>query len=304
MGANKYRKKKIHLMDSFEEFLVENQDKYMCVITPGGNHGDTLIHMGLMKKLKEHKIEYSCLNLEELYKENLLIGAKYLVNIGLWKMGSDIGFKLLELPVETEQILFEGGGYMSDIWYGPTLLRQVMKRNNSPIAVGPQSYLFTRTRFHQFFEDNRQIHLFCREKYSQEHLKKKGLPSNVSISVSPELALYLDEPDLVEFIEKKDASYELIALRRDKESALVDSVREEIIQMCDNPVIRDISVEKNFADFISTVFNAREIYTDRLHVAILAKILGKKTTLFGNKYHKNKGVWEYSLRPDIEYVET
>ena len=291
-------------MDSFEEFLEENRDKYISVITPGGNHGDTLIHMGLIKKLEEYAIEYSCLNLEEIYKDNLLLGAKYLVNIGLWKMGSNTGFKLLDLPEETELILFEGGGYMNDIWYGPTLLRQVMKRNPEPVAVGPQSYLFTKTRFHQYFEDNRPVHLFCREQYSHEHLKKKGLPSNVVTSVSPDLALYLNEGDLGEFITPQDGGYELIALRSDKESALVGSAREEIIQMCENPMIADISLAKTMTDFVSKAYNADIIFTDRLHVAILSKILGKKITLFGNKYHKNKGVWEYSLKDSVDYVET
>jgi len=290
-------------MDSFEEFLKENRDKYMSVITPGGNHGDTLIHMGLIKKLDEHNIEYTCLNLEKQYDENLLLGAKYLVNIGLWKLGSDLGFKLLELPEETELILFEGGGYMSDVWYGPTLLRQVMKRNTAPVAVGPQSYLFTKTRFHQYFEDGRPAYLFCREKYSYEHLKKKGLPSNVIVSVSPELALYLVEEDLKEFIEKRDGGYELIALRKDKESALKGPAQEEIIQMCDNPLVTDISAEKTLKDFVSTVYNAKKVYTDRLHVAILSKILGKKVTLFGNMYHKNRGVWEYSLMEYADYVD-
>ena len=291
-------------MDSFEEFLEENRDNYISVITPGGNHGDTLIHMGLMKKLKEYDIEYTCLNLETLYRDNLLLGAKYLVNIGLWRLGSDLGFKLLELPEETDLVLFEGGGYMSDIWYGPTLLRQVMKRNPEPLAVGPQSYLFTKTRFHQYFEDGRPVHLFCRELYSLEHLKKKGLPSNVFTSVSPELALYLVEGDLREFITPRDGGYELIALRSDKESALGSSAREEIIQMCDNPMIDDISLGKTMTDFVSTVYNADNVFTDRLHVAILAKILGKKITLFGNRYHKNKGVWEYSLRDSVDYIET
>ena len=291
-------------MDSFEEFLEENRGKYISVITPGGNHGDTLIHMGLMKKLKEYSIEYSCLNLEELYRDNLLLGAKYLVNIGLWRMGSNTGFKLLDLPEETELILFEGGGYMNDIWYGPTLIWQVMKRNPEPVAVGPQSYLFTKTRFHQYFEDKRLVHLFCREKYSHEHLKKKGLPSNVVTSVSPDLALYLNEGDLREFITPQDGGYELIALRSDKESALVGSASEEIIQMCENPMIADISLAKTMTDFVSQAYNADIIFTDRLHVAILSKILGKKITLFGNKYHKNKGVWEYSLKDSVDYVET
>lgn len=291
-------------MDSFEEFLVNNHDKQMCVITPGGNHGDTLIHMGLMKKLREYDTDHLCLNLEELYTDNLLLGAKYLMNIGLWRLDSDIGFKLIELPPETELILFEGGGYMSDIWYGPTLLRQVMRRTSVPVAVGPQSFLFTRTRFNQYFEDGRTVDLFCREEYSLEHLRKKGLPENVSIHLSPELALYLTQEDLADYIEERIDGYTLIAFRKDKESAIGQTAKNEIIQMVSDPLIADISMEKTLKDFISTVYNAETVYTDRLHVAILSKILGKKVTLFGNKYYKNRGVWEYSLRNSVEYIET
>ena len=290
-------------MDRFEEYLKDNHDRYMSVITPGGNHGDTLIHMGLMKKLQEYDIKYTCFNLEDLYRDNLMLGAEYLVNIGLWKIGSDLGFKLINLPQETELILFEGGGYMSDIWYGPTLLRQVMKRYKTPIAVGPQSYLFTRTRFHQYFTDGRPVHLFCREKYSLEHLEKKVLPENVSLYLSPELALYLKKEDLEEWIEPRTGGYELISFRKDKESAISEITRDEIVQLSDNLLIADISMEKTLTDFVSAVYYADYIYTDRLHVAILSKILGKQATLFGNKYHKNKGVWEYSLKADIEFIE-
>ena len=51
----------------------------------------------------------------------------------------------MEIPKDTEIILFQGGGYMSDIWYGPVLLRQVLKHYNAPIVVGPQSFFFKRT---------------------------------------------------------------------------------------------------------------------------------------------------------------
>ncbi|MCK4438582.1 polysaccharide pyruvyl transferase family protein, partial [Candidatus Bathyarchaeota archaeon] len=56
-------------------------------------------------------------------------------------------------------------------------------------------------------------------------------------------------------------------------------------------------------DFVSWVANAETVYTDRLHVAILSSILGKDVTLFGNIYHKNRGVWEISLRDSVRFVE-
>jgi len=291
-------------MDDFEKHLAENRDKNMTVITPGGNHGDTLIHMGLVKKLEEKNINYTCLNLEHLYIKNRVLGAKYLVNIGLWKLGLTMGFKLLDIPDETELILFEGGGYMNDVWYGPALLRQVMKRNPQPVTIGPQSYLFTDTRFDEYFKDNRPVHLFCREEYSYKHLAEKRLPGNVSYRVSPELALYLTADDLMDYIADNEGGYELVAFRRDKESALNPVANSRVMGLCKNPLVSDVSMVGTMKDFVTTIYNATQIYTDRLHVAILSKILGKKVILFGNKYHKNQGVWELSLREHVEYVES
>ena len=70
----------------------------------------------------------------------------------------------------------------------------------------------------------------------------------------------------------------------------------------DNPVVSDVSMRGSLTDFVSTVENAEEVFTDRLHVAILGSILGKKVTLYGNVYHKNRGVWEYSLRDTVNFV--
>jgi exopolysaccharide biosynthesis predicted pyruvyltransferase EpsI len=290
-------------MDRFEEFLNLNKGKYMSIITPGGNHGDTLIHMGLIKKLREYEISYTCFNLEKMYEYDLLLTVKYLLNIGFWKINSNLSFKLFELPPNTELILFEGGGYMNDIWFGPTLLKNVIKYYKSPIAIAPQSFLLKSTNLENYFLDGRKVDIFCREKYSYEHLKNKIFSNNVTVSLSPELALYLTKDDLGEYIEEKSGNYQLLAFRNDKESMIEEVTKKELLKISSNPIISDISMKKTLKDFISIVNNADYIYTDRLHVAILSKILGKDVTLFGNKYHKNKGVWEYSLKNYIKYIE-
>lgn len=291
-------------MDAFTEFLRENRDRKTVTITPGGNHGDTLIHMGLVKKLDEYGFEYDCLNLEHMYRGNPVIGGKYLINILFWRMGIDAGFRLLDIPEDAGLVLFEGGGYMNDIWYGPTLLRAVLRQTEAPIAVGPQSYVFNRTRIADYFVDGREATLFCRERYSYDHLTGQGLPPSVQLKVSPEMALYLAPEDLEEFTEPREERYQLVAMRRDRESAVSEKLLREIKQACDNLVTRDISMEGSLTDFVSWVANAETVYTDRLHVAILSSILGKDVTLFGNIYHKNRGVWEYSLRDSVRFVET
>ena len=291
-------------MDAFTEFLRMNRDRKTVTITPGGNHGDTLIHMGLVKKLEEQGCDYTSLNLEHMYRGNPVIGGKYLINILFWRMGIDAGFRLLDIPEDAGLVLFEGGGYMNDVWYGPTLLRAVLRQTEAPIAVGPQSYVFNRTRIADYFVDGREATLFCRERYSYDHLTGQGLPPSVQLKVSPEMALYLAPEDLEEFTEPREERYQLVAMRRDRESAVSEKLLREIKQACDNLVTRDISMEGSLTDFVSWVANAETVYTDRLHVAILSSILGKDVTLFGNIYHKNRGVWEYSLRDSVRFVET
>jgi len=290
-------------MDAFTEFLRENRNRKTVTITPGGNHGDTLIHMGLVKKLEEHGYDYTSLNLEHMYRRNPVIGGKYLINILFWRMGIDAGFRLLDVPEDVGLVLFEGGGYMNDVWYGPTLLRAALRQTEAPIAVGPQSYVFARTRIADYFMDGREATLFCRERYSYDHLTEQGLPPSVQLKVSPELALYLAPDDLGEFTEPREGRYQLVAMRRDRESTVSEKLLREIEGACDNPVTRDISMEGSLTDFVSWVANAETVYTDRLHVAILSSILGKDVTLYGNRYHKNRGVWEYSLRDSVRFVE-
>jgi len=292
-------------MDAFEEFLREHSGERLCTVTPGGNHGDTLIHLGLIKKLDEHGIDYTSLNLEEVYGGDIVTGLKYVLNITAWKMGLEAGFQLLEIPDDADLILFEGGGYMNDIWYGPVLLREILKRQDQPVVVAPQSYWFESTDLMGHFKDGRPVTLFCRERRSLALLQGMTRPNNVDIKVSDDTALYLDIEDLRPYIKSAWEPYDLICFRKDKESIIAPEKRREIIESSDNPLVEDISKKGDLGDFISTVMDASLVHTDRLHVAIAAHILGKGATLYPNRYHKNRGVYEYSLsgNPKIRFID-
>ena len=293
-------------MDAFEEFLREHSNEKFCSVTPGGNHGDTLIHIGMNKKFDEHGIDYTSLNLEEVYSRDVVSGLKYVLNIAAWKLGLERGFQLLEIPEDADLILFEGGGYMNDIWYGPVLLKQILKRCEQPVAVAPQSYWFESTDLMGHFTDDRPVTLFCRERRSLELLQGMPRLPYVDIKTSGDTALYLDAEDLRPLIKPAREPYDLICFRKDKESIIAPERRREIIESSDAPLVEDISKKGDLGEFISTVANARQVHTDRLHVAIAAHILRKEATLYPNRYHKNRGVYEYSLAgdPEIRFIET
>jgi len=292
-------------LDAFESFLAEHRDDKICAITPGGNHGDTLIHMGLVKKLDELGIEYVCRNLEENYTRRRVDGLKYLLNIAASRLGVDGGFRLIDIPEDTGLILFEGGGYLNDLWYGLVLLGEVLRSHDQPIAVAPQSYWLKDTDFLGMLEGERPVTLFCRELYSRELLASKPTPPNVQILASGDTALYLRRPDLEGLIDQYDEEYDLICFRRDRESKIPSELMRKVIATSESPRVGGISKEGSLGDFVSTIANARRVHTDRLHVAILSHVLGREATLYDSFYHKSRGVYECSLRqnPMIKFIE-
>jgi exopolysaccharide biosynthesis predicted pyruvyltransferase EpsI len=289
-------------LDAFESFLAEHSDERICAITPGGNHGDTLIHMGLVKKLEELGVDYTCRNLQEAYRRRRTVGLKYLLNIAASRLGVEQGFNLLDIPRDTDLILFEGGGYMNDVWYGLVLLRQVLRRHRQPVAVAPQSYWFDETDFLGMLAGERPVTLFCREMHSYGLLTSQARPQNIRILTSGDTALYLDRSDLESLINETGESYDLICFRNDKESLIPDRLRREVTEASEAPRVGDISKEGSLRDFVSTIANARRIHTDRLHVAILSHVLGREATLYEGLYHKSRGVYEYSLMQDPRIV--
>lgn len=290
-------------MDEFESFLAENRDKKIYVISPGGNCGDALIHMGLVKKLKDVNADYIYMNLEEVYKKRISVGVKYLLNIASYKAGLDSPFRLFKIPREVELILFEGGGYMNDLYYGLVLLKEILKDSKkTPVAVAPNSFWFRKANFKNLFASERPVTFFCREKYSYALLSEMHLPENVEVHLSKDTSLYLTREDLARFILSKARKNNLVCFRSDRESIIPKRVKQQIIkgvkENSSNILVADISKWGSLKAYVSVVANSSKIYTDRLHVAIVAHVLRKEFTLFSNCYHKNRGVYEYSLKND------
>jgi len=320
-------------MDKLEEILRKYQDKKFLVIELGGNNGDRLIYLGLERKLLELGIKYTILQ----YKENSKLPFLLTLYFGSWKkiirtLTALSKNKSLEIAINKMDkwiyaqtlktskikvnpsyiILIHGSGNINDVWgQGIRLLKSLIKHNpESVIIVAPQTYWFRETCFPKLFLATKQeIHLFCREKYSYNLLKSMNLPENVHIFLSPDTAFYLSKEDF----HIRQGYHDLICLRTDKESALFKK-KEDIAkffeglnlaaQLKRKIIIGDFSLLVGFRDFIRLIETSKRVYTDRLHVAILAAILGKETVLYPNSYYKNRGVYEYSLSnyPNVKFI--
>ena len=320
-------------MDKLEETIFRYRNSRFVVVEPGGNHGDRLIYKGMMKKLKQLQIKHIVLQYKEDFKSSLLatlyfgpwnrilrvarsankLSKSWILAIN--KLDKWIYKKTLKLykiqATSDDVILIHGGGNMNDLWQGIRLLKNVLQHNtHNVIIVGPQTYWFNETCFPALFAKAKQdIYLFCREKFSYHLLNSLKVPKNVHVHLSHDTNFYLSKEDF----HVRQGNYNLICLRTDKESALFQ--KEEDIakslegltlagQLKSKTFIGDLSLHGNFRDFVRLIETSKRVYTDRLHVAILATILGKETVLYSNSYYKNRGVYEYSLSnyPNVKFV--
>jgi exopolysaccharide biosynthesis predicted pyruvyltransferase EpsI len=312
------------ILDKLKETILRYRKSRFVLVEPGGNHGDRLIYKGMEKKLRQLQINYLVVQYRECFKNLLLVTLLYslchrILRVASFanKLGKSWSVAILKLDrwiyektlkpykiqaLPNDVILIHGGGNMNDLWHGIRLLKSVIQNNPlNVLIVGPQTYWFNETYFPALFMKAKQdICLFCREKHSYQLLKSLRLPKNVQVLLSNDTSFYLSKKDF----HVRKGYYNLICLRTDKESALFQK-KEAITKFFEGLtlesapktkiIIGDLSLLPSFRDFISIIEISKKVYTDRLHVAIPAAILGKKTVLYPNSYHKNRSVYEYSL---------
>jgi len=279
-------------------------DNRFLLIPPGGNLGDILIYRGFIKLANEIGIEYTDFRdtyLKSDFLERNLRGVPFDSSITEPLMlGHDIIAHALyqyhRILDDPDVVYIHGGGHFNDLWgIGVEALRIVDAYFDCRIIVGPSSCKFEESNPTSFMRSiDNDVVFYCREKYSYKIMEEiqTGI-DNFELKMTDDTALYLSPEDFN--IENIDREYTLLALRGDKES-VVSSGAIQCDSNVGNVVQKDVSVECSDIDnFASEIANAVKIHTDRLHVALTASIFDVPTIFYGNSYHKNKGVYEYSL---------
>jgi len=323
-------------MDEFERIVSFYKDSIFNVIDPSRNYGDVLIYKGMTRILKKAGIKYRVYRYKspnDIITRLLWTIIGFIENI-FPKIGIsyDKCKKIITRPIESllisycvnrskinfdkdEVILIQGGGDFNDMRssYGIRLLRTILKHcPENTLIIGPQSYYFEITNFPKFFVNFKgKAYLFCREKFSYKLLSGMKLPRNVKVLLSRDTAFYALEEILSSNIKDDKVncfSYDLLAFREDAESIINDEIKELILKILDSRRIleSDISIKaRNLSEFLNLILQSERVYTDRLHVGIIATLFRKKVYLFSCCYWKTKGVYLFNLKNynNVVYID-
>lgn len=303
-------------MDPFQQILAKYRGSHILVVDSGGGFGDQLILMGIKKQLKNLEVHQSILRLEigrNIFRsaftqaekifptlQTLLISCRPSALERTLRRGRSRPVAIPPITGKFDAIVMNGGAYLNDIWRGYGALTAIVpiarKNPDAAIIFAPQSFLIKRSAdFEEMITSlGEEIHLFCREASSYTLLKSLSFSRNVHLGLSPDAALYMSTADLNAQPENRHV---LVAPRLDRESIVKWNLRM-MWEIWPKASVRfgDVNLVPNLRTFIEVVARASKVFTDRLHVSILSSILGKETYLLPNSYHKNRSVYDFSLR--------
>lgn len=244
-------------------------------IVQGGNQGDQMIYAGA-EKLAE------------------LLGINHTTHYCFAPPNKP------NIPQFDEQtaIYMHGGGGFNRWWaWSPVLVRMLRERNpNNFIIVGPSTFDLDRELLDKIPVDKNMVYL-AREKTTYEFIKDT-LP-HVHLSQDTSLYLTLGDGYLSTILSFRPSTetHKLLAVRGDVEKANIPtSLNIDKYEVRVDPCIHH--------DWAGLHLDASVIATNRCHSAILGSLLKKKTILFAGSYHKNKSIWEYSLKErGVEWLD-
>lgn len=126
-----------------------------------------------------------------------------------------------------------------------------------------------------------KVEIFCREKYSYD-LVQDCIRRKDTVYLDMDLAFYVDYSRW----QRKGGGIAK-SFRTDEEAPLAQ-LDEDNIDLSQGDETMGEALLKDISAFY-------EIHTNRAHVAIAAALMGKQTHLYPSTYHKQKGIYEYSL---------
>lgn len=189
-------------------------------------------------------------------------------------------------------LLIDGGGNLVDYYSDVRNFLEKKKELYKEIIILPHTiYGENQKKLLNSFNNN--VVIFCREMISYTFAKKYA--TKCQVYLWHDCAFYNDFSNLS--VKGKGI---LNAYRKDIESAR-DKIPEDNSDLSYNGYAK-----KPLDNFLNRINEFEVVNTDRLHVGIVAALLGKTVNLYSNSYFKNHAVYEYSMSrfPNVKFIET
>lgn len=257
-------------MEKLKRIFKKYKSRRFVFVQPGGNYGDHLIYRGAEKLARNTGIEFESI-----------------------EHGDFLNKRIKDRCV----IYIHGSGGLNPWWSKNPIkeIKESSKSHSGILVCGPSTVVsdgnFIQKEISSYLHNSslEEVYFFARERTSYEYLNGT-LPEGVNVGLAHDTDLHLDEKDLP-LANTDQEKYTFYAIRDDKESKVV-AKNPKPFSLWFDPVSRGDS----FVEWVKYHALAERVVTNRLHSAILSSILNKSTTLLPNSYHKNKSVYEHSLK--------
>jgi hypothetical protein len=225
-----------------------------------------------------------------------------------WRSYETPEFEQLEITPE-HCIYLQGGGGFNE-WSSGRAFVNLGLAAKSPahlIVQGPMStggdVDWLRHRFAESLSHVQcgNIRMFARERHTMDTLERIGVSDQgVALHLDHDTALAFSRDDVLELAELTESSgsrYDLFVSREDPERPDVQSGTTSHSTNSSSTIVLDPAYDAvSFRHWLRIHLMARSITTNRLHSSILGCIAGLPVTLGPGSYHKNRSVWEFSLK--------
>lgn len=253
-----------------------------------------------------------------------------LIQFATQRILDDLGIRTTVDPNKAEVILVPGGN--PTMWPSIGLERwQILwaRHPQAEFVIGPAGFRKGYSDWATAVNSSGKMvtGLFARDPHSYENLIAAGLRPNISKVLSHDPALYLRDSGWIKaHRQAASAEYDLAAFRDDHEAdlrynSLLRRVRSALpwgvyvslvrrgahatksrnIKLAkklgkgQKPLHEDDVSRQRFEVFVETIRAANAVHTDRLHVLLLAAMLGKKVFAYPTAHGKLEGVYRHSL---------
>ncbi|MCG7388272.1 polysaccharide pyruvyl transferase family protein [Pantoea sp. ACRSB] len=194
----------------------------------------------------------------------------------------------------THVLVFGGGGNLIEGLYseGKDFIEEKLN-DFYRIIIMPS----TIKGYEEFFRGNiNKLIILCREEITFEYIQSLGYEKGKNVLLTDDMAFYLDLSNYMSFVEplKNIAN----CFRTDSESLTGEwkANNHDISLTWNGDYWDNINLARNSTRcMINFLEEYITVNTDRLHVAILASLLGKEVNFHPNSYYKNEAVYNYSL---------